>query len=174
MTSSAVAAERLGGFEVDDEFQLGRLLNWQIGRFLPLENASGIDANFAVRVADAGAIAHQTAGQRELKAWEDRGQRMTGRQRCELFPAQIEEGAGADQDRSNVLLRKSCEGRFEVAISPGIYENELQAQRGSSHLEVCDHRWGRRSGRVDENAEPGSIGYQLAEQLQSFWRQLAC
>src|SRR5262249_24737293 len=27
----------------------------------------------------------------------------------------------ADQDRTNMLLRKSCKGRFEIAIGPGIY-----------------------------------------------------
>ena len=32
--------------------------------------------------------------------------------------------------------------------------------------------WCIRIGRVRENAEHGSIGHQLAEQLQSFWRQL--
>ena len=32
-------AERLGGLEVDDEFQLGRLLDRQIGWFLAFENA---------------------------------------------------------------------------------------------------------------------------------------
>jgi hypothetical protein len=35
--------------------------------------------------------------------------------------------AGADQDRTNVLLRKSCEGRFEIAIGSGIHNNELPA-----------------------------------------------
>jgi hypothetical protein len=38
-------AERFGGLEVNDQFQLGRLLNWQIGWFLAFENAPGIDAN---------------------------------------------------------------------------------------------------------------------------------
>ena len=32
--------------------------------------------------------------------------------------------------------------------------------------------WGSRTGRVRENAEPGSNGHQLVEQLQSFLRQL--
>jgi hypothetical protein len=41
---------------------------------------------------------------------------MTGCERCQLFRAPIVEGAAADQDRTNVLLRKTREGRFEVAI----------------------------------------------------------
>ena len=125
-----------------------------------------------VRIAEAAAIAHQAAGQGELTEWEDRGQRMAGRQRRELFRAPVVEGTDADQDRTNALLRKSCEGRFEIAIGSGIHNNELQAQRARRRLQVCDDGLGSRKGRVRENAEHGSIGYQLAEQLQSFRRQL--
>jgi hypothetical protein len=48
--------------------------------------------------------------------WKDRCQRMTGRKRRKLFHATVEEGTVADQDRTNMLLRKSGEGRFEIAI----------------------------------------------------------
>ena len=39
-SAAAVEAERLGGLEVDDELELRRLLDRQIGRLLALENAS--------------------------------------------------------------------------------------------------------------------------------------
>ena len=54
---------------------------------------------------------------------------MAGRQRHKLFSALIVEGTLADQDRANALLRKTGEGRFEIAISSGIHNSELQAQR---------------------------------------------
>ena len=38
-------------------------------------------------------------------------------------------------------------------------------------MQTCDDRLGIRRGRVRENAEHGSIGYQLAEQLQLLRRQ---
>ena len=44
-----VEAERLGGLEVDDELELGRLLDRQVGRFLALENAADVDAGLAIR-----------------------------------------------------------------------------------------------------------------------------
>src|SRR5271167_1814156 len=90
---------------------------------------------------------------------------MAGRQRRELFGAPVVEGTVGDQDRTNALLRKSCEGRFEIAIGSGIHNNELQAQRARRRLQVCDDGLGRRKGRVGENTEQGNIGYQLAEQL---------
>src|SRR6516165_6823670 len=98
---------------------------------------------------------------------------MAGRKRRELFPAADVEATGADQDRANVLLRKSSEGRFEVAIGSGIFNNELQAQCARRRLQVRDEGLDIRDGRVHENAEQGGIGYQLAEQLQPFWPQFA-
>jgi putative tryptophan/tyrosine transport system substrate-binding protein len=56
--------------------------------------------------------------------------------------------AGADLDRINALLRKSCEGRFEIAIGSGIHNNELQAQRARRRLQVCDVGLDTRKGRV--------------------------
>ena len=59
---------------------------------------------------------------------------MAGRQRRELFPAADVEATGADQDRANALLRKSCEGHFEITIGSGIFNSELQAQRACCRL----------------------------------------
>jgi len=60
---------------------------------------------------------------------------MVGRQRRKLFCEPVEEGTGAaDQDRTNLLLRKSCEGRFEIAIGSGINNKEVQAKRARRRL----------------------------------------
>jgi hypothetical protein len=74
-----------------------------------------------VPVAEAGAIAHQAASQDVLTVREHRRQRMARRQRT-------------DQDRTDALLRKNCEGRFEIAIGSGIGDKELQAQRTGRRL----------------------------------------
>jgi len=54
-------AERLGSFHVDDQFDFRGLLDWQVGRLLTLEDAADIDADLAMSIRNAGAIAHQTA-----------------------------------------------------------------------------------------------------------------
>src|SRR6516162_11878626 len=102
----------------------------------------------------------------------DRGQRVAGRQHCEWFHAPGVEITGAEQDGTNVLLRKTCKGRFEIAISPCIKDNELKAQSARCRLKVCDDGLGRWKRRVYENAKQARIGYQLTEQLQLFRRQL--
>jgi hypothetical protein len=55
-------------------------------------------------------------------------------------------------------VRKSCEGRFKIAIRSGIINNELQAQYARRRLQVCDGGLGNRKRRVGKNAEQGSIG----------------
>ena len=58
ITSSAVTciidgtvnAERLGGLEVDDELEFGGVHDRQVGRFLALENPSGVDAGLAIGI----------------------------------------------------------------------------------------------------------------------------
>jgi hypothetical protein len=115
-----------------------------------------------VQIAVAAAIAHQAAGQGELTQWVDRGQRVAGRQLRELFRAPGVEGTVADQDRTNALLR-SCEGGFEIAIGSGIHNNESPAKRARRRQQICDDGLGSRIGRVRQNAEHGSIGYQLAQ-----------
>jgi hypothetical protein len=47
-------AERLGGFEVDDEFEFRRLLDWEVGWFIAFENATGIEASVRRRAFIAG------------------------------------------------------------------------------------------------------------------------
>jgi len=125
-----------------------------------------------VQIAEAAAIAHQAAGQGELTVWEDRGQRMAGRQRRKLFHATVEEGTVAEQDRTNALLRKSCEGRFEIAIGSGIPTRSCRPSMRAAGCRFCDDGWCIRIGRVRDDAEHGSIGHQFAEQLQSFRRQI--
>ena len=78
------------------------------------------------------------------------------RQRRQFFRTRAEEGTVADQDRTNALLRQSCEGCFEIAIGSGIHNNELQAQRARRRLQVWDEL-GKRRGRFREDAEPGQV-----------------
>ena len=113
-------------------------------------------------------IAGLGTGQGELTVWKYGWQPTAGGQHRDLFHPPGEEGAVADHDRTNMLLRESFEGRFEIAIGSGIPDNELQAQRARRRLQVHNDGWGSSKGRVHENAKRGSTGYQLAKQLQFF------
>jgi hypothetical protein len=136
---------------------VGLQLYGEVCRPLTLENAPGIDTKLVVKIAEVAAIAHEAAGHGILTVWEHRGQPMAGHQRRELFHALGVEGTFPDQERTNALLRKTGEGRFEIAIGSCVRNNDLQAQRASRRL-VCDDGLGIRYGRVREKAKPSNIG----------------
>src|SRR5262249_17719241 len=89
--------ERLRGFQIDDELELGRLHDWQVGRLLALEDARGIEIDLTVGVGYARSIAHQTTGLDEFAQFVDRRNGVVGRKRHELFASTVEERVGADQ-----------------------------------------------------------------------------
>jgi hypothetical protein len=124
----------------------------------------------AVGVAEAAAIAHQAAGLGELTVWKYGGQPAAGSQHRDLFHPPGEEGAVADHDRTNMLLREGFEGLFEISIGSSIRNNELQTERARGRLHDCDRGLDIRKGRVRENAKPGNIGHQIVGHLQSFRR----
>src|SRR5262249_17439601 len=55
-------AERLGGFEIDDQFKLGCLLDWQVGRFLTPENTARINAGEPICLCNIRSITQKTSG----------------------------------------------------------------------------------------------------------------
>ena len=54
-------AERLGGFEIDDQFVLGRCLNWKVTRFFAFEDAIDIASRSPELVNVVRPISDQTA-----------------------------------------------------------------------------------------------------------------
>ena len=52
-------AERLGGLEVDDELELGRRLNWQIGGFRTAKDAVDVIRGAAKQVANVRPITYE-------------------------------------------------------------------------------------------------------------------
>jgi hypothetical protein len=50
-------SERLGSFQIDDRFEFGRLLNWQVGRLLALEYSVDEIRRTAPILAQVNAVA---------------------------------------------------------------------------------------------------------------------
>src|ERR1051325_11452546 len=78
-------AERLSRLEIDAELEFGRLDDGQVSGLLALENPSDINTGLTIGIRLACSIAHQTAGNGEIPQGIARRQRMTSRQRYELF-----------------------------------------------------------------------------------------
>src|SRR5260370_32925308 len=79
-------ADCLGGVHIDEELDLGDLLNWQVGRLVALQNSAGINASLPVRFRSAASITQQPASRDELSRVKDRDDRLSNRQ-CVKLPA---------------------------------------------------------------------------------------
>src|SRR5581483_7118177 len=110
-------AERLGGLEIDHEFELGRLLHRQIGGFLTLENTAGIAASETIYVSYASPIAHQSAGFDKLAAVEYRWNGMATSQMNKPIALAEEEGIRGDEKSLGSLFRELRKGRVDFAFA---------------------------------------------------------
>ena len=70
-------AECFRGLEVDDQLELDRLRDGQVGRLGPFENPSGVDAGLSIRIGEAGAVTREAAGGRKIRKRVDAGHRVT-------------------------------------------------------------------------------------------------
>src|SRR5437868_106099 len=83
--ASKLDAERLSGLEVDDQFELGRLYNRQIGGLLAFENPSRVNADLPKRAGEIGSVAHEPAVGGIGAAIVDRRNLVTRRERDDLI-----------------------------------------------------------------------------------------
>src|SRR5262245_34122160 len=112
-----VEAERLGGLEIDDQFEFHRLLDRQIGGSLALEDAAGEVANQTIHVRDASPIAHQTAGHGELSIWRNRRHCVAERECAELPALDGEECIGADHECAGSQFDQSRKDQIEIVLT---------------------------------------------------------
>ena len=67
-----VDAERLGGFEVDDQLVLGRCLNWELRRCRAAQDTIYVGAGPAIGLADVDAVGNQPPFVGKIAEWVDR------------------------------------------------------------------------------------------------------
>ncbi len=131
ITSSAMASSdggtvrpsMMGRSAVDDQRELRRLFDRDVGGLGALDDAAGIGADLAIGIRHACTIAHQPAGFGEIAHPICRGQRVARRQVDQLDAPFGEKGVEADEQRVGPLARKSRETPsipgLVLASSPG-------------------------------------------------------
>src|SRR6202011_179735 len=82
--------EHLCGFHVDDQLDVHRLLDWEVGRLFTIENPARVDAHLAIGIPQTGSVAHKTARGSVIAECINRGDRMVRRQRDQLRASAIE------------------------------------------------------------------------------------
>ena len=78
-------AKCLGGFEVDDQLEFHRLLDWQVGWPFALENSARVDAGKAICSDEIGSVTDQATCGDEFTKLVARGNCVAGRRRNQLF-----------------------------------------------------------------------------------------
>src|SRR5580704_14499229 len=74
-------AEGLGGLEVDDELELGGLLDGKVAGFRALEDAVDVSCGSSKVVRDVRSVCEQSTSRNEVALGVDRRQPISGRQR---------------------------------------------------------------------------------------------
>jgi hypothetical protein len=105
-------AECLCGFQIDDQLELGRLRDRQIGRFGALENFSDVDSGLTILVRKVSSITDKTALFGEITLNIDRGQLIAGGQRYKLVASGRQERILRDKERARpgVMTKASSIG----------------------------------------------------------------
>src|SRR3954469_15651009 len=118
-------AERFGRLQIDDEFELGRKLDWHFGRVLALEDAAGIDTGLAKLICKTRSVAHQPAGIRKLTPMVQCRKRMARRQRDQLHATGDKQRLGTDQKGISLLFQQCRKGHIDFAIRAGVDDFDL-------------------------------------------------
>jgi hypothetical protein len=103
-------AERPGGSQINDEVELGRLDDRQLGRLGALKDPTSVDAELPKHFGEARTVAHEAPSLRILAHCMDRGDRMARGQRGKLGPTKEEEGIGADYECIGLVAGQGREG----------------------------------------------------------------
>src|SRR5260221_13764454 len=120
-------AERLGGVQIDDQFENGRLLDRQVGGPGALEDRSGINADLSIGRRKARAIADQAAGRSVFTDPIDRRNGMACCQRHDLLAPAVDEWFGGDDERVGGALDEGGEGGVYFAFGAGVQDGELHS-----------------------------------------------
>ena len=93
--------ERLGGFQVDDQLEFGRLIDRQVGRLRALENPRRLNARPAIGIREAASVAHEAIGPNHLTT----GKRWNCMLRCQRDDLFAQDSQRTDRCRRGARQR---------------------------------------------------------------------
>ena len=114
--ASADLEQRLGGLEVDDEIEFGRLHDRQIGGFSALKDAAGVDAGADETRPQDRFRSSSARRLRQRSRWgKTAGSRVARRKRRKLHAPSNEEAVGRDEEGVGPVAHKVAKA---ASISP--------------------------------------------------------
>src|SRR5262245_347908 len=79
-----IKIKRLGGFQVDDQLEFGRKLDWEVARPFAFEDAIDVGGRASEEFFGIDAVRRQTAGRDGLTGWINSRQLLASRERDHL------------------------------------------------------------------------------------------
>ena len=164
--------ECLCGFDIDDQLELGRLIDRQVCRLLALENARSLDAGAAIAIREAISIAHEAACTGHLPIDVNGRNRMACRERRDLFAPARQEGITSDDQRPDVILNNAREGGVDVADAQSVQDYDLQPEGASRLLQFGGLARGFRIVGIEKERDCRNVGDQIMQQAKPLRTEL--
>src|SRR6516164_2885770 len=159
-------AEGLGGFEVDDQFELGRLFDRDIGRLRPPQNLVDKDSGAPVPVPEVWSIGHQTSSFELLTPAVHRRQSRPQRQSVDLKRVVHHQWVGSDIDCERRSF-ESLEGGRDFLRSPDFEPDHLEAERAGGGLNLLHYQHAGGIVDVDQYRQPAETGHKLVQECEA-------
>src|SRR4029077_5654789 len=132
-----------------------------------LENPAGIDADLAIYVREAGAIAHQAARCGKLTKFISRGNCMARRQRNDLVAPADEERTAADAQRAYPCFDEGRKGCINVAFVADVQNLDCLRDRTRRCLDLRQLIGRTGPIRIEEDAKQRRLRNELVQQSKS-------
>src|SRR5262249_21644773 len=113
---------------VDDELELGGLVDGQVSGLRALEDLTGVDADLTKHIRNIAPIAHQPTDFDKGALGVGRGNPMMRRERRKLDAPADEERVGGDEKGVGPVARKRGEGRLDLGAGAGLEDRNLQCE----------------------------------------------
>src|SRR6516164_8753742 len=126
--------EHPGGVGVDDKLDIRSPHDWEVCRLGALENAAGVDAELAIRIANVGSVTHQAADFSNFTLRIGRGKPVERSQLDQLHTPTIKERKGTDEQGIGLLARHSFESGIDLALSGGVDDLDSQPHGASGRF----------------------------------------
>src|SRR5580698_3427406 len=159
-------AKRLRGLDVYNQFELSRLLNWQVRWLRPVENLVDKVTGPPEQVWDVCSIRNQTACFCILSQSGNRRESRRQRQTADARLVADCERVGSDIESFDAAI-ESIEGGRDILGSPDFHSAGLDAERARRRLHLAHLQHDGRIARIGQYPETAEAGDNLAQEFET-------